>query len=69
MARSNKLQHFRQKFNRQPENTKSVIVFTAFLGCFLLAGVLTDFSWKGISGGCLAAYLCIRLLRPTDDKH
>jgi len=69
MARKTRLRRFRYIFNRLSANTKSVTVFGVSLGCFLLVGVLTKFSWPGIVLGCLAAYGCTFLLRPIRPRH
>ena len=69
MAQKPMLRRFRYIFNRLSDNTKSVVVFGAWLGCFLLVGLLTEFSWLGILLGCLAGYGCIYLLRPIRRRQ
>jgi len=64
MARNKKLLQFRYIFNKLHDNAKSLIVFAASLGCFLIIGTLTNFSWAGILTGCVASYVCLYLLRP-----
>jgi len=69
MARNKGLLKFRYVFNKLPDNVKSIVVFATSIGCFLLIGVLTNFSWAGILTGCLASYACALIFRPVRRKH
>jgi len=69
MARKKALLRFRFAFNKLPENTKSIAVFAAALGTFLLIGLHTEFSWPGIILGCLVGYGCTYLLRPLRRNY
>jgi len=69
MTRNTALRRFRYAFNKLSENIKSLAVFVAALGTFLLLGLHTGFSWPGIILGCLAGYGCTYLFRPLRRNH
>jgi uncharacterized membrane protein len=69
MARKKALLRFRYAFNKLPVNTKSMAVFAAALGTFLLVGLHTEFSWPGMILGSLTGYGCTFLLRPLRRNH